>query len=83
MSIAAIGIVVGSVWAFWTTFKRKMLEPRYAVLLLGFWVLASLDFWFYMPAPPIKRLFVIGLLMLSVSPVAFAPLAISRNRHVA
>ena len=83
MSIAAIGIVVGSAWGFWTTLRRKMLEPRYAVLLLGFWVLASLDFWFYMPAPPIKRLFVIGLLMLSVSPVAFAPLAISRNRHVA
>lgn len=83
MCIAAFVIVVVSVWAFWTTFKRKMLEPRYSILLLGLWMLASLDYWFYVPVPPIHRLFVIGILMLSVSPVAFAPLAISRNRHVA
>jgi hypothetical protein len=83
MGIAAFVIVVGSFLAFWTTFKRKMIEPGSAALLLSFWVIESLACWFFMPGPPLHRLFVIGLLMLSVSPVAFAPLAISRNRHVA
>ncbi|MFT5093402.1 MAG: hypothetical protein ACI93T_002229 [Porticoccaceae bacterium] len=83
MSIAAIVIVAGSLWAFRTTIKRKMIEPGPATLLLSFWVVESLLCWFIVPAPPLYRLFVIGVLMLSVSPVAFAPLAISRNRHVA
>jgi hypothetical protein len=83
MSIAAIVIVAGSLWAFWTTIKRKMMEPGSATLLLSFWVVESLLCWFIVPAPPVHRLFVIGVLILSVSPIAFAPLAISRNRHVA
>lgn len=83
IGIASFAIVVGSAWAFWTTFKRKMMEPGSATLLLSFWVIESLACWFFVPAPPHHRLFVIGILMLSVSPVAFAPLAISRNRHVA
>jgi len=83
IGIASFAIVVSSAWAFWTTFKRKMMEPGSATLLLSFWGIESLACWFYAPAPPHYRLFAIGILMLSVSPVAFAPLAISRNRHVA
>ncbi len=83
MSIAAIVIVAGSLCAFRTTIQRKMMEPGSATLLLSFWAVESLLCWFIVPAPPLHRLFVIGVLMLSVSPVAFAPLAISRNRHVA
>ena len=83
MSIAAIAIVAGSLWAFQTTIQRKMIEPGSAMLLLSFWAVESLLVWFIVPAPPLPRLFVMGVLMLSVSPVAFAPLAISRNRHVA
>ena len=80
---ASFVIVVSSAWAFCTTFKRKMMEPGSATLLLSFWVIESLACWFFVPVPPHHRLFVIGILMLSVSPVAFAPLVISRNRHVA
>jgi hypothetical protein len=83
MMITAAGIVAGSMVAFWTAFQRKMVEPGSAALLLSFWVVESLLCWFIVPAPPLPRLFVIGVLMLSVSPVAIAPLAISRNRHVA
>lgn len=83
MSTATIAIVAGSLWAFRTTLQRKLLEPGSATLLLSFWVVESLLCWFVVPAPPLYRLFVIGVLILSVSPVAFAPLAISRNRHVA
>ncbi len=83
MSIAAIAIVTGSLWAFQTTIQRKMMAPGSATLLLSFWGVESLLCWFIVPAPPLHRLFVIGVLMLSVSPFAFAPLAISRNRHVA
>lgn len=83
MMIMGSGIVVGSLLAFWTSFQRKMIEPGSAALLLSFWVVESLLVWFIVPAPPLPRLFVIGVLMLSVSPVAIAPLAISRNRHVA
>jgi hypothetical protein len=83
MMITAAGIVAGSLVAFWTAFQRKLVEPGSAALLLSFWVVESLLCWFIVPAPPLPRLFVIGVLMLSVSPVAIAPLAISRNRHVA
>lgn len=83
MSIAAIAIVASSLWAFHVTLQKKLLEPGSATLLLSFWVIESLLCWFIVPAPPLLRLFVIGVLILSVSPVAFAPLAISRNRHVA
>jgi hypothetical protein len=83
IGIASFTIVVGSAWAFWTTFKRKMVDPRSAAWLLSFWVLESMACWFFAPGPAHYRLFAIGVLMLSVSPVAFAPLAISRNRHVA
>lgn len=83
MSIAAFAIVVGSLIAFWVAIKRKMIEPGSAMLLLSFWVVESLLVWFIVPALPLHRLFVMGVLVLSVSPVAFAPLAISRNRHVA
>jgi hypothetical protein len=83
MMVGASAIVVGSLVAFWTAFQRKMIEPGPAAVLLIFWVAESLLCWFIVPAPPIHRLFVIGVLMLSVSPVAIAPLAISRNRHVA
>jgi len=83
MMITATGIVVGSLLAFWISFQRKLVEPGSAALLLGFWVVESLLTWFIVPAPLVHRLFVIGVLMLSISPVAIAPLAISRNRHVA
>ena len=83
MLITATGIVIGSLLAFWMSIQRKMVEPGSAALLLSFWVVESLLVWFIVPAQPLHRLFVIGVLMLSVSPVAFAPLAISRNRHVA
>jgi len=83
MIIGAAAIVIGSLVAFWMAFKRKLIEPGTAALLLSFWVLASLDYWFYMPGRPVHRLIAVGVLMLSVSPVAIAPLAISRNRHVA
>ncbi|MFT5324738.1 MAG: MFS family permease, partial [Planctomycetaceae bacterium] len=83
MMVGAAAIVAGSLLAFWTSFQQKMIEPGSATLLLSFWVVESLLCWFIVPAPPLYRLFVIGVLMLSVSPVAFAPLAISRNRHVA
>lgn len=83
MGIAALAIFIGSMWAFWTTFQRKMIEPGSAALLLSFWLVQSLLCWYFVPAPVLHRLFVIGILMLTVSPIAFAPLAISRNRHVA
>ena len=83
MMVGAAAIVAESLLAFWTSFQQKMIEPGPATLLLSFWVVESLLCWFIVPAPPLYRLFVIGVLMLSVSPVAFAPLAISRNRHVA
>lgn len=83
MSIAALAIFFGSMFGFWSAVKRKMIEPGSAGALLSFWVVESLLVWFIVPAPPLHRLFVMGVLMLSVSPVAFAPLAISRNRHAA
>ena len=83
LTIAALAIVVGSLVAFSVAIKRKMIERGSATLLLSFWVIESLLVWFIVPAPPLHRLFVMGVLMLSVSPVAFAPLVISRNRHVA
>jgi hypothetical protein len=83
MMVGAAGIVAGSLLAFWTAFQRKMVKPGSAALLLSFWVVESLLCWFIVPAPSLHRLFVMGVLMLSVSPVAVAPLAISRNRHVA
>ncbi|NQV26284.1 MAG: hypothetical protein HQ518_18170 [Rhodopirellula sp.] len=83
MIAAAAVIVAGSLVGFWTAFQRKMVEPGSAAVLLSFWVVESLLCWFYFPAPPLHRLFVIGILILSVSPIAFAPLAISRNRHAA
>ncbi len=83
MMVGAAVIVAGSLVAFWTTIKRKMIEPGSATLLLSFWVIESLLCWFMVPAPALYRLFVIGILILSVSPIAFAPLAISRNRHTA
>lgn len=83
MSIAALAIFAGSMFGFWLAVKRKMVEPGSAGALLSFWVVEALLVWFIVPAQPLHRLFIIGVLMLSVSPVAFAPLAISRNRHVA
>lgn len=83
MSIVAFAIFAGSMFGFWSAVRRKMIEPGSAGALLSFWVVESLLVWFIVPAPPLHRLFVMGVLMLSVSPVAFAPLAISRNRHVA
>ena len=82
MIAGAAVIVAGSLLGFWTAFQRKMIEPGSAALLLSFWVAESLLCWFILPAQPIHRLFLIGILMLSVSPIAMAPLAISRNRHV-
>jgi len=81
--IVAGVIVVGSVLAFRVALKRKMIEPGSAVLLLSFWVIESLLCWFFVPAPAMHRLFLGGILILSVSPVALAPLALSRNRHAA
>lgn len=76
-------IVVGSALGFGVALKRKMIESGSAALLLSFWLVESLLCWFFVPVPAMHRIFLGGILILSVSPVALAPLAISRNRHAA
>lgn len=83
MSIASVAIVCGSVWAFAVALRRNMLKPESVVRLMSVWFGLSVFCWYSMPVPPMNRLFVIGVLMLTVSPVAFAPLAVSGNRHAA
>jgi hypothetical protein len=76
-------IVIGSALGFGAALKRKLIEPGSAAMLLSFWVLEAVLCWLHVPAPAMHRLFLGGILILSVSPVALAPLALSRNRHAA
>lgn len=83
MSVAAVAILAGSLWAFVVAVRRKLLKPGFAILLLSLWGGQSLLCWLLIPAPALHRFMVAGVLLLSVSPIAFAPLAVSGNRHVA
>ena len=82
-----IGIccMLGTAWAFFVARRRYLIATRTLCLGLGLWILLCISIgsaWLPRDDPGLSTIvLVMGLLALSVAPLATAPLALAWNRH--
>jgi len=87
--IIALGCFLGVLAAFRAAYRKQLIGKGLVLLPAGLWLIlvvcaASLYVRFHVPLEPVSvslLLFLIGLMALSVAPLALAPLALSWNRH--
>ena len=83
--IIGTGFLLGTAWAFFAARRRYLIASRTLCLGLGLWLILCISvglMWLSRAEPGLSTIvLVMGLLSLSVAPLATAPLALAWNRH--